>query len=155
MHAGRVLVTDTPENLKKARNAASLEDAFVDYLQEEVRRQENLQITDESAKNSIKTNNKNDTPSASLTGFSLRRLYSYSRRETLELARDPIRLTMAMLGTLLLMFVVGYGISLDVEDLKFAVLDADQSATSRDYTLNLSGSRYFIEQPALYSHAEI
>lgn len=157
MHAGRVLVTDTPENLKKARNTASLEDAFVDYLQEEVRRTENLPMTDEGAKNSIKTNHKNDSTSSSapLTDFSLRRLYSYTRRETLELVRDPIRLTMAMLGTLLLMFVVGYGISLDVEDLKFAVLDADQSATSRDYTLNLSGSRYFIEQPALYSHAEI
>ncbi|MDX1749314.1 MAG: ribosome-associated ATPase/putative transporter RbbA [Methylophaga sp.] len=155
MHAGRVLVTDTPENLKNARNAASLEDAFVDYLQEAVRDNENLPMSDDGIKNSIKTNNKNEIPSASLTGFSLRRLYSYSRRETLELWRDPIRLTMAMLGTLLLMFVVGYGISLDVEDLKFAVLDADQSATSRDYTLNLSGSRYFIEQPALYSHAEI
>ncbi len=155
MHAGRVLVTDTPDNLKNARNAASLEDAFVDYLQEAVSDKENLPMSDDSIKNAIKTNTKNEILSASLTGFSLRRLYSYSRRETLELWRDPIRLTMAMLGTLLLMFVVGYGMSMDVEDLKFAVLDADQSATSRDYTLNLSGSRYFIEQPPLYSHAEI
>lgn len=155
MHAGRVLVTDTPENLKKARNAASLEDAFVDYLQEAVTDKENLPMSDDGIKNAIKTNNKRDIPATSRTGFSLRRLYSYSRRETLELWRDPIRLTMAMLGTLLLMFVVGYGMSMDVEDITFAVLDADQSATSRDYTLNLSGSRYFIEQPALYSHAEL
>ena len=72
MHAGRVLVTDTPENLKKARNAASLEDAFVDYLQEEVRRQENLQITDESAKNSIRSEEHTSEPIIKMTPHLLR-----------------------------------------------------------------------------------
>src|SRR5690625_951774 len=85
----------------------------------------------------------------------LRRLYSYSRRETLELLRDPIRMSLALIGTVLLMFVVGYGITMDVEDLRFAVLDHDQTGTSRDYTLNLAGSRYFTEQPPLRSHADL
>jgi ribosome-dependent ATPase len=58
---------------------------------------------------------------------SLRRLFSYARREALELRRDPIRLTLALLGSVILMFVMGYGISLDVEDLTFAVLDRDQT----------------------------
>ncbi len=156
MHAGQVLVTDTPDNLKASKQAASLEDAFVEYLQEAVKQQDEQQINaDNSDENKITPTVKNTILPSQTTNFSLRRLYSYSRRETLELIRDPIRLTMAMLGTLLLMFVVGYGISLDVEDLKFAVLDADQSATSRDYTLNLSGSRYFIQQAPLYSHAEL
>ena len=156
MHAGRVLVTDTPDNLKAFKKTTSLEDAFVDYLQEEVDRHEKKQaVAEQTAENTLPTPIKTAVATNTDNRFSLRRLYSYSRRETLELLRDPVRLTLAMVGTLLLMFVVGYGISLDVEDLKFAVLDADQSATSRDYTLNLSGSRYFIEQPALYSHAEI
>lgn len=44
----------------------------------------------------------------------------------LELRRDAIRGTLAMLGSVILMFVMGYGISLDAEDITFAVIDRDQ-----------------------------
>ena len=54
-----------------------------------------------------------------------------------------------MLGSLLLMFVMGYGISMDVENLRYAVLDRDQTPMSENYALNLSGSRYFVQQPPL------
>ena len=37
--------------------------------------------------------------------------------------RDPMRLAFALLGPLLLMIVFGYGISFDVENLSYAVLD--------------------------------
>ena len=84
---------------------------------------------------------------------SLARIYSFQWRETLELRRDPVRGTLALLGSLLLMFVVGYGISMDVEDLRFAVLDRDQTALSRDYVASLAGSRYFSEQPPLRDDA--
>jgi ribosome-dependent ATPase len=53
------------------------------------------------------------------------------------------------------MFVMGYGISMDVEDLRFAVLDRDQTALSRDYALQLSGSRYFSEQAPLRDDADL
>ena len=160
MHAGRVLVTDTPANLMAARRATSLDDAFVGYLEDEIAR------LDESAIAKPEPDANAPPPAETAEGsapagtrlpprFSVRRLYSYSHRETLELLRDPVRLTLAMLGTLILMFVVGYGISMDVEDLTFAVLDLDQSATSRDYTLNLAGSRYFIERPPLQNHADL
>ena len=55
----------------------------------------------------------------------------------------------------MLMLVLGYGISMDVEDLAFAVLDRDQTTLSRDYALNLSGSRYFIEHSPIRNHAEL
>ena len=42
-----------------------------------------------------------------------------------------------------------------MEDLRFAVLDHDQSSLSRDYVLNLAGSRYFIEQPPLRNYADL
>ncbi|OYU77807.1 MAG: hypothetical protein CFE45_30295 [Burkholderiales bacterium PBB5] len=73
----------------------------------------------------------------------------------MELRRDPVRATLALLGTAILLFIIGYGISLDVQDLSYAVLDLDQSTLSQSYTLNLSGSRYFIEKPALHSHEEL
>jgi len=87
--------------------------------------------------------------------FSLSRAFSYALRETLELRRDPVRATLALLGTAILMFIIGYGISLDVENLSFAVLDHDQSVQSQNYTLNLAGSRYFKEKPPISDYAEL
>ncbi|MDQ2820889.1 MAG: ABC transporter permease, partial [Pseudomonadota bacterium] len=87
--------------------------------------------------------------------FSFGRALSYMWREALELRHDPVRATLALGGSLLLLFVIGYGISLDVENLNFAVLDRDQTGLSRGYTLNLSGSRYFIERPPLADYAEL
>jgi ribosome-dependent ATPase len=72
-------------------------------------------------------------------------LFSYSRREALELRRDPVRSTLALMGTVILMLIMGYGISMDVENLRFSVLDRDQTVSSQAWTLNLAGSRYFIE----------
>ena len=71
------------------------------------------------------------------------------------LTRDPVRVTMALLGTAILMIVVGFGISLDVEKMTYAVLDRDQSILSQNYALNLSGSRYFVERPPISNYAEL
>lgn len=53
------------------------------------------------------------------------------------------------------MFIMGYGISMDVENLRFAVLDRDQTTTSQNYVQDLSGSRYFIEQPPLQNYDDM
>ncbi len=82
-------------------------------------------------------------------------MLSYTRRESLELQRDPVRATLALIGSVVLMFVIGYGVNLDVEDMSFAVLDRDRTATSRDYTLNIAGSRYFTEKPEIADYADL
>ena len=154
MHAGRVLVTDTPANIVQQRGAETLEEAFVAHLEE---------ASGENEANAGQTASL-DTVNASAGHcesqgwrrmFDPRRMISHARREGLELRRDPIRLTLALLGSVILMFVMGYGISLDVEDLSFAVLDRDQTTVSRDYTLNLSGSRYFVERPPITGYADL
>ena len=147
MHAGKVLVSDTAEGITKAKGCATLEDAFVAYLQEAIG--ESATVPEPAAREA------EAAPPAPQSAFSLRRLYSYSRLESLQLQRDPIRLTMALVGSLLLMIVIGLGINMDVEDLSFAVLDRDQSTTSRSYIVDIAGSRYFIEQPPLASYDEI
>jgi ribosome-dependent ATPase len=76
-------------------------------------------------------------------------------REALELRRDPIRGLLALAGSLLLMFVMGYGINMDVENLRFAVLDRDDTALSRDYVQNIAGSRYFTARPPLAGYADL
>lgn len=95
------------------------------------------------------------TPHHAARWFSVGRLLAYARRESLELARDPIRLTFALLGSALLMVVLGYGITLDVNNLAFAALDRDDSAASRDYVDNIAGSRYFVRRPPLATAADI
>ena len=87
--------------------------------------------------------------------FSLARLLAYARREGLELRRDPIRLTFALLGSALLMMVLGYGMTLDVNNLAFAALDRDDSAESRGYVENIAGSRYFVRRAPIRTPAEI
>ncbi|GEM_PF-2451303 len=59
--------------------------------------------------------------------FSLRRLLGVAHRETMALRRDAIRPAFALLGSMLRMFVLGYGVSMDVEGLRFGVLDRDQT----------------------------
>lgn len=158
MHAGRVLVSDVPAALIARCCAATLDDAFIQYLEDALAEVggNSAQTTDPNFAKSIPS--EQDAPARRVRGanrFDIRRMYCFARREALELRRDPIRGTLAMLGSVILMFVMGYGISLDVEDLTFAVFDRDQTTTSRDYVLNLSGSRYFIEHPPIADYADL
>ncbi len=151
MHAGRVLVTEAPAELVRLRGTATLEQAFISYLQD-------AGASGEATSAHAATATPPARPAAAPTrrfSASLGRAWSYTLRETLELARDPVRATMALLGTAILLFIIGYGISLDVENLTYAVLDRDQTALSRNYALNLSGSRYFIERPPIIDYADL
>ncbi|WP_321786213.1 ribosome-associated ATPase/putative transporter RbbA [Paraburkholderia sp. J94] len=152
MHAGRVLVSDTPANITRDRGAATLEEAFIAYLVDAGAG------TEESTTDELSALAENPDAAAhpeQHRGFSLQRAWSYMWREALELRRDPVRATLALAGSLLLLFVMGFGISMDVEDLRFAVLDHDQTALSHNYELNIAGSRYFVERPPIASYAEM
>jgi ribosome-dependent ATPase len=155
MHAGRVLVSDRPQALCQARGTETLEQAFIAYLEEAGARGEQAEA--EPADLAAPPASLPAVPAraARRGGFSLSRAWSYSLREQLELQRDPVRATLALIGSLLLMFIMGYGISLDVENLNYAVLDRDQTTLSQDYALSLSGSRYFIEKPAIADYADL
>lgn len=163
MHAGKVLVSAPPADIAMQRGAGSLEQAFIAYLEDAsgTRRAAPAERTPAPAPTPGATEaapaRHAEPPAAPprRSFFSLGRALSYMWRETLELRRDPVRATLALLGTALLMFIIGYGISMDVEDLSYAVLDHDQTLLSQNYTLNLAGSRYFIEKPPLRSHAEL
>ena len=155
MHAGRVLAIDAPAALVQKRGVATLEDAFIRYLQDAKDEGRAPEKKTASIAPATAPESKPGAPPKASRFFDFRRMFSYTRREALELQRDPIRLTMALLGTVILMFVMGFGISTDVENLSFAVLDRDNTQASRDYTLNLSGSRYFSEQAPITDYAQI
>jgi len=149
MHAGRVLVTGVPAELVQKRGAATLEEVFISYLKEAGATAQATPVDRTKAPATTTA-----TPSRR-HAFSLRRALSYSLREALELKRDPVRATLALLGTAILMFVFGYGISMDVEKLQYAVLDRDDTMLSRNYALNLSGSGYFVERVPLVDYGDL
>ncbi|EIE51235.1 ABC transporter-like protein [Citreicella sp. 357] len=151
MHEGRVLVSDTPEAIREGAGAATLDDAFIHHLE----RAQGENGTPAAAHRVDLVAEASSAPRRRHGRVSLARLLSFSWRESLELRRDPIRLTLASVGSVILMIVLGYGISMDVEDLKFAVLDYDQTIASQSYVNDLAGSRYFDEQPPLIDHADI
>ena len=152
MHAGVVLACDTPAALVAARGADGLEEAFIGYIAD---------AAGESAKGGssggragpIRRAGPIDARRAGTRAgnprFQLGRLLAYSRRETLEILRDPVRLAFAFVGSLVLMLAFGFGITTDVENIRFAGLDLDQSPESRAYLAEFEGSAYFRRQPPI------
>jgi ribosome-dependent ATPase len=130
MHAGRVLAEGTPGELIAAAGTASLEDAFIAAL-EAVEPPAPVSTAGGGA------------------GRGVGRLVAYAWRETVEVLRDPVRLAFAFFGSAVLMLVFCYGISLDIEELDFAVLDLAQGPESRAYIAEIEGSRYFSPTPPL------
>jgi ribosome-dependent ATPase len=150
MDSGRVLATDTPVGLVKARRVAALEDAFIAYLEEASKAYGSGTLAETPLAIPRKSNAHSAVPS-----LSIQRLFACTTRETLELLRDPIRLGFAVFGTTFLMLVFGFGISTDVNNLSIAVLDRDQSHESRAYLEEMRGSPYFLEKPALADYADL
>jgi ribosome-dependent ATPase len=159
MNAGKVLVVDTPAGVIQRRQVATLSDAFIGYLEDAQKAQSDApppavqKIAPVQAVAAAEPGS-GGTPTSSW--FSLQRMLACSFREAMELSRDPIRLTLAGVGTVILMLIMGYGITLDVEHLKYAVLDRDQTNVSTDYVVNVAGSsRYFTERPPIVDYEDL
>jgi ribosome-dependent ATPase len=160
MSAGKVLVIDTPEGVVKKRGANTLEDAFIGYLEDAEEKNKSVEPAPAAEAAPIEAAKPAAKPGSALSRlrsrFSLQRMFANSYRELQELSRDPIRLTLAGLGSVILMIIIGYGITLDVEHLKFAALDRDQTTMSRDYLINIAGSsRYFTERAPVADYKEL
>ncbi|PWC77348.1 ribosome-associated ATPase/putative transporter RbbA [Azospirillum sp. TSH64] len=163
MNAGRVIAAGPPDELRRQQRADSLDDAFIGFMEQaegapplnhpipplppgERVGVRGMHSEDSRERAVAPPPHPNPLPGGE-RGYSTRRLLAYAWRETLELRRDPVRLTVALLGTVLLMLVFGYGITMDVENLTFAVLDHDSSPESRAYIEQFDGSRSFRTTP--------
>jgi len=152
MHAGRVLAVGTPDELRQAKGVARLDDAFVAYLEEAAG---GGAAAAQAAPTTLLRGANSEPAQGEGLRASMRRVWAFAYREMRELMRDRVRISFALLGPLILLLTFGYGITFDVENLSFAVLDRDQSADSRQLIESFAGSRYFRERPALRSEAEI
>jgi ribosome-dependent ATPase len=156
MHAGRVLAQGPPAELVARTGERTLEEAFINHLEAAGGRERYRSWSQDPAIDVLPPAQA-APPSAAPTRlvFSPRRLWAYARRELMEIRRDPIRLVFAFLGPLALMIAFGYGISFDVEDIRYGVLDRDRTPASRAYLEHFTDSPYFSPRPVPEDYAEI
>lgn len=159
MNAGKVLACDVPQKLIDERGAASLEDAFIGYMEDAIAGASPNGESKDTAATSTPSAGQSAAPPTPLEHragrFSLGRMLAYTANETMQIRRDPIRLAFAFIGSLLLMLVFGFGITTDVEHIRYASFDLDQSPESRTYLEQFAGSnRYFTVTTPVYSADE-
>src|SRR6516225_2657750 len=152
MHAGKVLAVGPPAELVRQRGSATLEDAFISYLEEA----SGIKLSDKppaaAQEGTIQSMAK---PHETTRRFDLGRLWAYTRREAMELIRDHIRLFFAILVGPIVMIVIAYGVSLDVENVRFAAFDQDRTKESRDVIDAFSSNpRWFVEIPPPISSSD-
>jgi len=72
-----------------------------------------------------------------------RRLKAVAKKEFLHVLRDPRSMMMGVGIPLLLLFLFGYALTLDVDRVPLVVWDQSQSVESRELVSRFGGSRYF------------
>jgi ribosome-dependent ATPase len=156
MHAGKVLVSDTPAELIRLRGTETLEQAFISYLEEASASTRGGRARAGPATIAAPTHRRKHVPNRRVSGASISAAPSATRcakRWNSSATRCAAHWRCS--ARRLLMFIIGYGINLDVENLSYAMLDRDQTVLSQNYALNLSGSRYFIEKPPITDYDDL
>lgn len=77
------------------------------------------------------------------------------RKETIEIRRDPITLGVAVFLPFVMLFIFGYGISMDVQDVPIAVYDQDRTQDSERLVEAFVQSGYFRLHRNLWSPREV
>jgi ribosome-dependent ATPase len=155
MNAGKVLACDAPGKLIEARKAASLEEAFIAYMEDAIAGagESKSKAGGSEPQSPAQVPLTPSVPVENHPGwFSLGRMLAYSNNETMQIFRDPMRLAFAFIGSALLMLVFGFGITTDVEHIRFTAMDLDQTPESREYIEQFAGApRYFTSTAGIYS----
>ncbi len=136
---------DTPRALIEERGAQTLEEAFIAYMEDSAAEGASRKApASVAADDRASEKASHDAPPASALRRRFERMRAYARNETLQILRDPVRLAFAFVGSALLMLVFGFGITTDVEHIRYASLDLDQSPESHMYLDEFAGAeRYF------------
>jgi ribosome-dependent ATPase len=157
MNAGKVLACNAPQKLIEARAAANLEEAFIGYMEDAIGAAASGSKGETAAAAAAEKESKASPAPQQLSGIGLRlgRMLAYSANESMQILRDPVRLQFAFVGSALLVLVFGFGITTDVEHIRYATFDLDRSAESRAYVEHFGGTpRYFSQAPPIRSAAD-
>lgn len=179
MHKGMVLAVGAPEELRVAKKAPTLEQAFIDYISESERESQGSQpqkiesLTEKRAQGKPAAANGAAAPSAlgasrgetgdavanaetaipKLSFFPM--VYAFARREMTELLRDRIRMFFGVVGPSILIVVCSLCFSLDIREVRYAAMDLDNTSQSRRLLDSFNGVEAFQKQPDARSLAEL
>lgn len=78
-----------------------------------------------------------------INSASLLRLKALIKKELFQIIRDPSSILISLFLPLLLLFLYGYGVSLDLNHLKIGIVLEDISPEARRFAAAIEGSRYF------------
>jgi len=85
----------------------------------------------------------------------VRRIIAIARKEVLQVVRDPRSLMIALLLPLMQMFMLGYGVNLDVSHIPLCTVDQEGNQQSTDLLKRFSASRYFDVRAVATTLAEV
>jgi ribosome-dependent ATPase len=154
MHSGRVLAYDAPQKLIEKRGKTNLEEAFIAYMEDAISDTGSKGTTAVSPKKGETLTAEPADVKQSPLQLRLVRMLAYMRNETMQILRDPVRLAFAFVGSALLMLVFGFGITTDVEHIRYAALDLDNSPESRAYLEEFAASRRYFTSTSPATSAE-
>jgi len=75
----------------------------------------------------------------------MRKIRQIAKKEIRHILRDPRSLMIAILMPVVLTFLYGYAINLDIKNIKLAILDFDKTAISRDLAGKFYNTDYFVK----------
>ncbi|MEW5758693.1 MAG: ABC transporter permease [Candidatus Omnitrophota bacterium] len=75
--------------------------------------------------------------------MNFKRVMAVSKKEFIQIKRDPRSLGLGLAIPIFLLFIFGYGLSLDIDHVRTVVWNQDGSQFSRDFLLNFKNSKYF------------
>ena len=83
------------------------------------------------------------------------RIKAVAKKELIQIWRDPLSLAMAFLMPVMLLFIFGYAITLDVNNIRTVIYDMDNSSLSRELVAEFRESGYFRVIENIYAQKEI
>lgn len=147
MDRGKVLAMGTPKEIISKIGADDLEEAFIAYLLQAYR-EKSVEDT-LSIKPELYLAPARKEQNVKFSWFHL--FFAFAFREWRELLRDRIRISFTFLGALILLVSTVFCISFDIENIRFSVLDEDQSIQSERLIDQFSGSRFFKQVSEIHS----
>ena len=78
--------------------------------------------------------------------MSFQRYLAIVKKEFIHIRRDKASLIIAFIAPIMMLFLFGYAVRLDIDHIEMAVVDWDQSTASRELVQKLKNTEYFIDK---------
>lgn len=150
VYRGRVIAEGTPDDLKdRVRNderpEPTLEDAFIELVEDFDRSEGRATNSDDDAtKVTLKRSHESkEDGDRFATGSRFRRIAALIRKESQQILRDPSSFLIAGILPLVLLFVYGFGVSLDLKQVPVALVIEQPSPEAQSFLSSFQNSRYF------------